>query len=126
MTSDIVPYISSSLIILWGIIHIIRTKRIVKGYEPTSVDNRRILTMAWGVQGLTLIFIGLLVMLVNYVYGGCPFTYPAAAVMLLAMAAWTALTGGRTSGAFLKTSPAVEIIVAILILYSELVLLGIL
>lgn len=82
--------------------------------------------MEWIAQGLTLIFIGLLVLLVNYIYGGCPFTYPAAALMLLVMAAWTALTGGRTSDAFLKISPVVEVIVAILILYSELVLLRIL
>jgi hypothetical protein len=82
--------------------------------------------MGWVTQGLTLIFIGLLVLLVDYIYGGCAFTYPATAVMLLVMAGWTALTGGRTSGTFLKISPVVETIVAILTLYSELVLLGIL
>jgi hypothetical protein len=79
--------------------------------------------MAWVLQGLTLVFIGLLVMLVNYIYGGCPFTYPAAGIMLIVMAAWTAVTGSRAPDAFLKLSPVVETIVAILILYSELILL---
>jgi hypothetical protein len=126
MTSDLVPYIGSSVIVVWGIAHIILTGRVVKGYEPISVENRRIVTMEWVAEGLTLVFIGLLVLFARHFYGGCPLTYPATAVMLLVMAAWTALTGGRTSVTFLKISPVVETIVAILLLYSDLVLLGIL
>ena len=49
-----------------------------------------------------------LVLLTNYIYGGCSLTYPVAAIMLLGMASWTALTGGRTLDAFLKMSPVVE------------------
>lgn len=123
MVNDFVPYVSSTIIIIWGIIHIILTRRMVKGFEPTSVDNRRIITMGWVSGGFMLIFVGLLVGLVNYIYGGCPFTYPMCASMLLVMAAWTTATGSRTSATFLKISPAVEAIVAIMILYSELVYL---
>ena len=126
MTADIVPYVGSSVIMLWGIAHIIRTRHIVRGFEPTSVDNRRIMTMEWVAEGLTLIFIGLLVFFARFFYGGCPLTYPMCALMLLVMAAWTALTGGRTSDAFLKISPVVETIVAILFLYSLSTYLGIL
>jgi len=126
MTADIVPYIGSGVIILWGIAHIIRTRHIVRGYEPTSVDNRRIITMEWVTEGLTLIFIGLLVLFARHFYGGCVLTYPMCASMLLVMASWTALTGGRTSVAFLKISPVVETIVAIMFIYSDLVLLGML
>jgi len=126
MTTDIVPYIGSSVIILWGIAHIIQTRHIVSGYEPTSVNNRRIMTMEWVAEGFILIFVGLLVLFARHFYGGCPLTYPMSALMLLVMAAWTALTGGRTSVAFLRMSPVVETIVAILILYGTLVLLGIL
>jgi len=126
MIPSIVPYVSSLVIIVWGFIHITRSRRMVAVHEPSSVENRRILTMAWVAQGLVLIFIGLLVLGVRYIYGGCEFTYPAAALMLLGVAAWTALTGSRTSDAFLKMSPVVETIVAVLILYSELVLLRVL
>ena len=126
MTADLVPYVGSSVIILWGIAHIIRTRHIVRGFEPASVDNRRIMTMEWVAEGLTLIFIGLLVFFARFFYGGCPLTYPMCALMLLVMAAWTALTGGRTSVGFLKMSPVVETIVAILFVYSDLVLLKIL
>jgi hypothetical protein len=126
MIPSIVPYVSSLVIIVWGFIHITRTRRMVTVHEPSSVENRRILTMAWVAQGLTLIFIGLLVLGVRYIYGGCEFTYPMATLMLLGVAAWTTFTGSRTSDRFLKMSPVVEVIVAALLLYSDLVLLRIL
>lgn len=82
--------------------------------------------MEWVMEGLTLVFLGLLVFLARFIYGGCPLTYPMCALMLLVMAVWTALTGGRTSDAFLKISPVIETIVAILFLYSLATYLGIL
>jgi hypothetical protein len=123
MTTDLVPYVGSSLIIILGIAHVFLTRRIVQGYESISADNRRIITMSWATQGFTLIFIGLLLMFVRYLYQGCPLTYPASALMFLVMAAWTALTGGRTKVTFLRISPIVETIVAIMFVYSELLLL---
>jgi hypothetical protein len=81
--------------------------------------------MGWVTGGFMLIFVGLLVGGVNYLYNGCPFTYPMSTLMLLVMAAWTAVTGSRLKVTFLKISPAIEVIVAVMILYSDLVYLHI-
>jgi hypothetical protein len=34
------------------------TRAVAAGFEPVSLDNRRILVMEWIAEGVTLIFIG--------------------------------------------------------------------
>ena len=59
MANDILLYIGSTAIILWGITHIIFTKGVVSGFDPISKDNKLVIKMEWIAEGLTLIFIGL-------------------------------------------------------------------
>ncbi len=54
-------YTGSAVIFLWGVGHLIPTPGIVKGFGPLSEDNRRIITMEWIAEGMTLCFIGVLV-----------------------------------------------------------------
>ena len=55
-------YGGSALVIRWGVAHIaIPTKDIVRGFGPMSADNRRILIMEWLMEGVLLVFLGLLV-----------------------------------------------------------------
>lgn len=72
----------------------------VAGFGQLSLDNQRIFTMEWVAEGLALIFLGAL--------PGCMLVFAPAqtagvlafrgcALMLLVMAAWTAITGARTS-----------------------------
>ena len=61
---DVLLYIGSTVILIWGIAHIVPTKSVVKGFGGISEDNIRIITMEWVAEGLTLCFIGLLVLLV--------------------------------------------------------------
>jgi hypothetical protein len=108
----------SLVITLWGIAHLIPTKSVVKGFGSISSDNKRIITMEWIAEGLTLCFIGLLVLLVTSFAGPqnlvSVLVYRASGWMLVVMAGLTFLTGARTSITPIKICPLVKSIVAIL------------
>ena len=101
----------SVVIALWGVGHLYPTAAVVKGFEPTSRDNRLTITMEWLAEGLILIFIGGLGFFT--VVRDWPLDVPLAlAAMLLAFAALTALTGARTSVLPIKLCPFVKTAVA--------------
>jgi hypothetical protein len=118
MINAILLYVGAGLITLWGIAHIIPTKSVVNDFGQISRDNRRIITMEWIAEGLTLCFIGLLVLLVTIFAGPqnsvSKIVYLASAAMLVVMAVLTASTGARTSILPIKICPAVKIAVAVL------------
>jgi hypothetical protein len=120
MLASIMLYAGSIIITAWGVAHVVPTKSIVAGFEPLSVDNRRVLTMEWVSEGFMLCFIGVLTGLVTFAapHGTAAATlvYRVSAVMLLVMAAWTLVTGGRTAVVFFKICPAVKTAVALLFL----------
>jgi len=124
MISEILLYIGSGLIIIWGIAHIIPTKSIVSSFGPISEDSKKILIMESIAEGITLCFIGVLVLLVTSLAGtqsqAAFIVYLACAVMLLVMAILTAMTGARTSILPYKICPAVKTVVAILFVLGSL------
>ena len=124
MISDVLLYIGSIVITLWGIAHLVPTKAIVRGFGEISEDNKRIITMESIAEGLTLCFIGVLVLLVTSLAGSQSQTafivYLACAVMLLVMAILTAMTGARTSIVPMKICPVVKTAVAILLFLGSI------
>lgn len=46
---------------IWGVSHLFPTNKVVKGFGEISADNKNIITMEWIVEGVSLIFIGMLV-----------------------------------------------------------------
>ncbi len=60
-------FISSGLLIFWGIAHLFPTRSVIGGFGNISADNRRIITMEWINEGITLMFIGATVLLVSVV-----------------------------------------------------------
>jgi hypothetical protein len=52
---------------LWGIAHLFPTKNVVAGFGDISEDNKNIITMEWLVEGVALIFIGVLVAMVTII-----------------------------------------------------------
>ncbi|MBA4383223.1 MAG: hypothetical protein C0410_00660 [Anaerolinea sp.] len=67
MINQILLYLGGALTTLWGIAHLFPTKNVVKGFGEISKDNQNIITMEWIVEGVSLIFIGLLVVLVTFI-----------------------------------------------------------
>ena len=123
MTSGIVLYIGSIVITVWGIAHIVPTKSVITGFGSISEDNKRIITMEWIAEALTLCFIGLLVLLITILSGSqnpaSLNVYRISAVMLIIMAGLTLLTGARTSILPIKICPIVKTAAAILFLVGS-------
>ena len=117
-------YIGSIVIILWVIAHIIPTKAIVNGFREISGDNQKLLTMELIAEGLTLIFLGVLPLLVTLLVGiqnrTAGIVYLACAVMLLVMAVLTAMTGARTSTIWYKLCPVIKTVVAVLFILGTI------
>ncbi len=114
--NDTLIYIGSAIIVIWGIAHLIPTKNIIKGFGDISADNKKILAMEIIAEGLTLIFLGVMPMLI-ILYGDTQsltahIVFYAEAGMLLAMALVTMFTGSRTPVFWYKLCPAVKVIVA--------------
>lgn len=118
MINAILLYVGAAVITVWGVAHIVPTKSVVNGFGKISQDNRRIITMEWIAEGLTLCFIGLLVLFVT-IWGEAPnqtstIVYLTSAVMLVFMAVLTSVTGARTPIVPIKICPFVKIVVAML------------
>jgi hypothetical protein len=114
--NDTLIYIGSAIIIIWGIAHLIPTKQIIKGFGEISPDNKKILAMELISEGLTLIFLGVLPILITAFADSQSLTahvvYYAEAGMLLVMAVVTLFTGSRTPVIWYKLCPAVKVITA--------------
>jgi len=123
MAADILLYIGSAVITMWGIAHIVPTKSVVAGFGQISDDNKRIITMEWIAEGRTLCFIGLLVLLVTALNGSensaALNVYRISAVVLVALAGVSLFTGARTSILPIKICPLVKTVVAVLFILGS-------
>lgn len=61
MINLVLLYLGAALTVLWGIAHLFPTGSVVRGFGEISADNRHIITMEWIVEGVSMIFIGILV-----------------------------------------------------------------
>ena len=117
--NEMLLYGGSAIIIIWGIAHLIPTGAIVKGFGEISEDNKKIIAMESIAEGITLCFLGILVILVTALGDlqsqTASIVYFSVVAMLLLMAVLTILTGARTSLLPYKICPFVKTLVAILI-----------
>jgi hypothetical protein len=107
--ADMLIYIGSTIIFLWGIGHLVASKPVISGFSSEPLDNRRVITMEWIAEGLALCFIGVVAAL----SGGGAVLW-ACVGMLVALAVLSAFTGARTSVIPMKLCPVVKLIVAAL------------
>lgn len=66
MIRDILLLLGAILVISCGSIHIFLTKSIINGFDKMSEENKQITLMEWIVEGLTLYFIGILVLIITF------------------------------------------------------------
>lgn len=119
MLSSVMLNGGSAIVIAWGVAHIaIPTKGIVEGYGPITQDNRRILLMEWLMEGVLLIFLGVLVALVRALAPesevGPVIVYRTSAAVLVVMAVISMVTGARTSIGPMRLCPPVFLAAAAL------------
>ncbi|MBN1574336.1 MAG: hypothetical protein JW984_14145 [Deltaproteobacteria bacterium] len=124
MNGDALLYTGSFMIAFWGLAHIVMTKKIVDDFKLESIDKRRVLTMEWVTEGLTLCFIGGLVVVVT-VWGGSKspasiVVYRSSTVMLVIMAVLSLFTGARTPAVPYKICPPLFMTVAALYFLGSL------
>jgi hypothetical protein len=67
MANRILLYAGSALILFWGVAHLFPTKSVVRGFGGISRDNKRIITMEWIIEGVSLIFIAAVVISVTLI-----------------------------------------------------------
>lgn len=92
----ILLYLGATLTAIWGISHLIPTKNVVAGLGDISDDNRRIITMEWIVEGVSLIFVGALVAVITFIdptSGVSRAVYIVSTVGLLTLALVSLFTG---------------------------------
>lgn len=108
MTNYIFLYIGSLLTVSWGVAHLFPTKSVVAGFGDISLDNRHIITMEWIVEGVSLIFIGVLVSVVTFIDAESTVAtgvYVVSALGLIVLAIVSLLTGFKINFAPFKLCP---------------------
>ncbi|MGZ4358209.1 MAG: hypothetical protein ACXVZW_00355 [Gaiellaceae bacterium] len=122
---DLLAILGAGVITVWGLAHIAPTRAVVAGFEQLSTDNRRILTMEWVAEGVTLCFVGVLSAIVTLSLGAddhaAALVNLSLAGLLVVMAALTQSTGARTSLVPMKLCPLVKLSVATLLVVGTLV-----
>lgn len=91
--------VAAALATGWGTAHLFPTRTIVEGFGDIGTENRRVITMEWIYEGVTLIFSGLLAAAVSLIGDDTSTTatvvYVSIAGLLLVMAVISLLTAGR-------------------------------
>jgi hypothetical protein len=110
-------YVGSTVIFLWGVGHLMPTRDVVAGFGSISSDNRKIITMEWVIEGLTLCFLGVTVALATASLGadaaGTRFVARSAGAMLFVLAGVSAFTGARTAVLPMKLCPVIKTVVGL-------------
>ncbi len=123
MINLVTLYLGAALTTLWGIAHLFPTASVVKGFGAISADNRRIITMEWIVEGVSLIFIGALVASVTFIdpvsaVSKAVFVLSASGLFVLAIV--SVFTGFKVNFLPFKLCPFIFTISALLILFGGL------
>jgi peptidoglycan/LPS O-acetylase OafA/YrhL len=93
------------------------TRQVVAGFEPTAVDNHRIIVQEWLTEAFTMWGLAALVIAVTAGAGDenvTTWVYRIVAVLLAALAVLTALTGARTRVFWFKVCPVLLTTTAVL------------
>jgi hypothetical protein len=123
MINQILLYAGAFFTCAWGIAHLFPTKAVVGGFGEISRDNRHIITMEWIVEGVSLIFIGLVTAVVTMVDRSGP---AARAVYWIGFAELNVLsvvslfTGFKVNYLPFKLCPVIFTVSSILIILGNL------
>ena len=128
--NDVLAYMGGCLVAVWGIAHLVPTRNVVKDFGDISKDNRNIITMEWIGEGLTLIFLGVLLIGVTAVAArqddDCDddvkkSVYGAVVAMLNVMTVVSLLTGFQVNFPPFKICPVIFTGSSILVLLAMVV-----
>lgn len=93
-------YLGALLPFVWGVAHLFPTRSVVAGFGSISLDNQRIIRMEWIIEGITLIFLGVLVACVTVIDSSSAvafLVYLLCSAVLFALAIVSVFTGFRVN-----------------------------
>ncbi|UCG00952.1 MAG: hypothetical protein JSW11_15210 [Candidatus Heimdallarchaeota archaeon] len=124
MSNDILLYVGAIIPIFWGIAHIFPTNSVLKDFGDISDDNKNILKMEWLNESLTLVFIGILIILVTFLGDSTSYiaqiVYWLSALMLVAMAVLSLMTGFKVDFLPFKLCPLIFGVSAIVVILGAI------
>ena len=120
----ILAFLAAIAVAMWGVAHAIPTRQVLAGFEPITVDNRRVLLQEWLAEAFTMW--GLAAAIIAATVAGAQtepsrWLYRVAAALLVALAGLTTLTGARTPVVWFKICPVLLTGAAALLLIASLV-----
>ncbi len=122
MANQVLLYSGSLFLLFWGIAHLFPTRSVVRGFGDISLDNKRIITMEWIIEGVSLIFVAAVVSGVTYLDYTSVISktiYWIAFVMLNTLSAISLFTGFRVGFLPYKLCPVIFTMASILILVGS-------
>jgi hypothetical protein len=120
--AEVLAYVAAALVGFWGVAHAVPTRQVIAGFEPTAVDNHRIILQEWLAEAFALWGLAALVIAVTAVAGGEDVTswvYRIVAVLLVSLAVLTALTGARTRVIWFRVCPVLLTSTAVLLVIAS-------
>jgi len=120
---SVLAYVAAGLVGLWGVAHVVPTRQVLAGFEPVSVDNRRVILQEWLAEAFTMWGLAVVVIVATAVGGAdvgvSVWVYRAVAGLLVALAVLTGLTGARTPVVWFKVCPVLLAGSAVLLLAAS-------
>lgn len=116
-------YVGAALPLAWGIAHLIPTRSVLRGFGEIGEDNRNIIAMGWIVEGVALIFVGVLNVLVTAIDATsivARAVYAVSSGFLVVMAIVSLFTGFRIRFAPFRMCPIIFTLSAALIASGSL------
>ncbi len=114
----VLAYVGAALAVVWGISHLFATRGVVAGFGELTVDNRRIITMEWIVEGVALVFAGVFVAVALAIDRQATVStgvYATAIAMLVVLAAVSLFTGFKIRFLPFRLCPVIFTLSAVLI-----------
>jgi hypothetical protein len=118
MPNQIILYIGAAITFLWGVAHLFPTASVVKGFGDITTDNKNIITMEWIIEGIALIYIGVIVAGVTFIGENnkvSEFIYIASVMVLIVLAIVSLFTGFKVDFLPYKLCPFLFALSAVLI-----------
>ena len=119
--NPIVLYVAAALTGVWGVAHLFATKGVVAGFGDLTVDNRRIITMEWIVEGVALISTSAFVVATTVAQSDAAVSsavYAVAIGTLIVLAIVSLFTGFKVAFLPFKLCPVIFGISAVLIAWG--------
>jgi hypothetical protein len=110
MLATIILFTASGITAIWGIAHLAATRGVVRGFGEISLDNRRIITMEWIVEGAALLSIAVFVAVATAIDPASAVStgvYLVAIASLIALAVVSLFTGFKIAFLPFRLCPAI-------------------